>query len=436
MPGRPTRKKSPLRGGPGEPVGDSPAGQRLQKVLAASGLGSRRQCEELILTGRVEVDGQITLELGTKVMPGRQQIRVDGIALKKPRVVHYLLNKPMGVLATNNDPSGRERVIDMVPQDHDHIFPVGRLDMSSEGLIIITNDGELANLLTHPRYGVEKTYQVLVAGQVTFDEMERLKKGVFLAEGFAKVVRLTVKSQTKRGTLMEIVLDEGRNREIRRLLARVGHKVLKLKRVAIGDVKLADLATGEYRKMRPDELRSLRASALASRRRPAQTRHAPAAGKKARPAKAAPVKAASGKAPDSPATAAADTGDATARADVDKRFRMSAAAAAKRPQRRTILGSPPPADGDGQVSRPVVSGKHRTARPRPGKKPKSKFTGTGAGASTTSSMADGQDKQGVRPGKPRGGKARAETRSTGEMGGGGPAKSRKPKPLRKKGRRP
>lgn len=350
-----SRRSKPIHDRPvlnveSQPDDSAEQGQRLQKVLAASGLGSRRQCEDLILTGRVEVDGQIVLELGTRVVAGRQKIRVDGVPLKKPRTVYYLLNKPIGVVTTNRDPSGRERVIDLVPRDHEHIFPVGRLDKSSEGLIIVTNDGELANLLTHPRYGVEKTYQVLVAGMVTPDEMERLKKGVFLAEGFARVVRLTVRSQTKRGTLMEIILDEGRNREIRRLLARVGHKVLKLKRIAIGDVKLADMAPGEYRNMRTDEIRSLRAAAQAVRRKRRGTRHAPATTAQVATSKAA------GEAPQPTVS------------DIDDRFRISPKI--RQPRRRVILGE---TSTEGQAAkpggRPARPNKHQQRRKLTGKKP-------------------------------------------------------------------
>jgi 23S rRNA pseudouridine2605 synthase len=250
----------------GGPEGDAARGERLQKVLAAAGLGSRRQCEELILAGRVEVDRQVVLELGSRVDPRRQAIRVDGQPLARPRRVHYLVHKPAGVVSTNSDPAGRPRVIDLMPTSDRRLFTIGRLDLASEGLILLTNDGELANLLTHPRYGVEKTYHIRVAGTVDHEELMRLKKGVFLAEGFARVVRFTVLGRRGQSTLVEIVLNEGRNREIRRLLARVGHKVLSLKRVAIGGVRLGDLAPGESRPLRPDELRTLKESVHMARR--------------------------------------------------------------------------------------------------------------------------------------------------------------------------
>jgi len=241
-------------------------GERLQKILAAAGIGSRRKCEELILTGRVEVDRQVVTHLGAKADPQRQEIRLDGVALPRPRLVHYLVHKPVGVVSTNYDQSGRPRVIDLVPpRDNERLFAVGRLDLSSEGLMLLTNDGELANRLTHPRYGVDKTYQVEVAGSIDRDALAALQKGAHLAEGFARAASAKVRTQWKKSTLLEIVLREGRNREIRRLLARVGHKVLRLKRVGLGPLRLGELPVGEYRPIEPGELRELRQAAFAGR---------------------------------------------------------------------------------------------------------------------------------------------------------------------------
>lgn len=235
--------------------------ERLQKVLAAAGVGSRRRCEELILAGRVEVDGEVVTELGTKVDGSRQQIRLDGTPLPRPRRVYYALNKPSGVVCTSRDPSGRPRAIDLIPSRERRLFTVGRLDLHSEGLILITNDGGLANRLTHPRYGVRKTYRVLVAGHPTRDAVARLRRGVHLAEGLARPVDLRVKRRYKQGTVLEMVLDEGRNREIRRALARVGHKVLRLVRVGIGPLRLGKLAPGEHRRLTRDEVDALRRAA-------------------------------------------------------------------------------------------------------------------------------------------------------------------------------
>lgn len=246
--------------------GAADGGERLQKAMAAAGVGSRRHCEELIAAGRVEVDRKVVRELGAKVDSARQEIRVDGQPLKKVKHVYFLVNKPIGVVSTNYDPSGRPRVIDLFPNIKERLFTVGRLDLSSEGLMLVTNDGQLANELAHPRYGVEKTYHVLVAGQPAPEVLKQLRQGIRLAEGVAHVVSAKVKSALKQSTLLEIVLNEGRNREIRRLLAKVGHKVLRLKRVALGGVRLKDLPPGEFRRLRSDELRKLRERSRPSRR--------------------------------------------------------------------------------------------------------------------------------------------------------------------------
>jgi 23S rRNA pseudouridine2605 synthase len=238
-------------------AGNSERGERLQKLLAGAGHGSRRHAEELITTGRVEVDGQVVTKLGTRVDIDHQEVRVDGVTLRLPKRKYYALNKPRGILSTNHDPSGRPRIIDLLPPD-EALFPVGRLDASSEGLIVVTNDGELANQLTHPRYGIEKTYQVEVAGQLEPEQLARMRKGVHLAEGFARVVRVSVKTQHKNSTTLDMVLDEGRNREVRRILARVGHKVMRLKRVAIGPLKLGELPPGHFRPLSHREVRELR----------------------------------------------------------------------------------------------------------------------------------------------------------------------------------
>ncbi|MHC4399819.1 MAG: pseudouridine synthase [Planctomycetota bacterium] len=250
------RKRSGRKGS-----GDAASGveaRRLQAVLAAAGAGSRRKCEELILAGRVEVDGKIVTELGTRVDPDRQKIRLDGATLEKPKRVYYALNKPPGVVCTNQDPSGRARAVDLIPKEQSRLFTVGRLDMHSEGLILLTNDGQLADRLTHPRYGVNKTYRVLVAGHPTRQLIAQIRRGVHLAEGIARVAGVRIKKRYRQSTLLEMVLAEGRNREIRRVLARAGHKVLRLVRVAIGPLRLDDLASGVYRRLRPREVAALR----------------------------------------------------------------------------------------------------------------------------------------------------------------------------------
>ncbi|MGD9647857.1 MAG: pseudouridine synthase, partial [Pirellulales bacterium] len=229
------------------PIATGP--QRLQKVLAAAGIGSRRRCEELIVDGRVEVDRQVVDQLGSRVDPDTQEISVDGVALPRTKRVYYLVNKPVGVVSTNYDPAGRSRVIDLVHAGGQRVYTVGRLDRTSEGLILVTNDGELANRLMHPRYGVEKTYLARVAGTPSDEVLEQLTTGVRLAEGIARAEQVTVRSTQAKSTLLEIVLREGRNREVRRILARVGHKVLELKRIALGPLRLKDLKPGEVRRL-------------------------------------------------------------------------------------------------------------------------------------------------------------------------------------------
>jgi pseudouridine synthase len=246
-------------------------GERLQKVLAQAGIASRRDCEELIREGRVEVDRHVVTELGTRVDVIKQEIRVDGEALARPKLVYFAVNKPIGVVCTARDPAGRPRVSDLLPPNTPRVFCVGRLDLATEGLILLTNDGELANGLTHPRHGVEKIYHVQVAGQVESDVLAQLHRGIHLAEGFAHVKHVRIKSRRKRSTILEMILDEGRNREVRRLLARVGHKVQQLKRIAIGPVRLADLPTGAIRPLLKKEVALLaRAVAQGSKSDPAE----------------------------------------------------------------------------------------------------------------------------------------------------------------------
>ena len=269
---RPARKnnRKPQRGTPKQrnsvrrrPAPDRPAaeqdGERLQKVLAAAGLASRRECEELILEGRVEVDGQVVTELGTRVDRYTQQIFVDGEPLPKPKLVYFAVNKPEGVVCTANDPSGRPRITDLLPPGIGRVFNVGRLDMASEGLILVTNDGAMANELTHPRHGVEKTYHVQIAGHPTPEVLTQIRKGVHLAEGFVKAANVRVKSKRKNGTILEMVLDEGRNREIRRLLAKVGHRVQRLTRIAVGPIRLGEMPKGSVRKLTQEEIKKLQA---------------------------------------------------------------------------------------------------------------------------------------------------------------------------------
>jgi len=237
--------------------------QRLQRVMASAGVGSRRECEIIIEEGRVEVDGRVVATLGTKVDPEKQKISVDGERLKVQRLQYFMLNKPPGIVSTASDPSGRLRVIDLIKTNL-RVYNVGRLDQSSEGMILVTNDGELANRLTHPRYGIEKKYLVQVDGCPSRPALRQLEEGMYLAaEGKhkavkAKAVQVKFVKRLKSTSWLEIVLDEGRNREIRRLLARIGHKVRVLRRVAIGPLRLGELPVGAHRELTLTELKSLR----------------------------------------------------------------------------------------------------------------------------------------------------------------------------------
>jgi 23S rRNA pseudouridine2605 synthase len=225
-------------------------------LLAAAGYGSRRQCETLIEQGRVEVDDHVVTQLGSVADPHANKIRVDGIPLRQQKLVYYVVNKPTGFLSTNADPRGRQRVIDLVPKS-ERVFPVGRLDQSSQGLMLLTNDGDLAQALAHPRYGVRKIYRVTVAGKIDSETMRNMRKGIHIAEGFVRVEGARVLKSRSRATELEITLREGKNREIRRILARLGHKVQVLRRIAIGPLRLGDLPVGAYRPLGREEIERL-----------------------------------------------------------------------------------------------------------------------------------------------------------------------------------
>lgn len=230
---------------------------RLQKVLASAGYGSRRHCEEYIQSGRVTVDGKTVVELGCRVDPATQKIQLDGENVTVERKVYYVLNKPTGYLCTHRDPAGRRRVVDLFPKSAQRLFTVGRLDENSEGLILVTNDGEFANRLAHPRYHVSRVYEVQVAGIPMPDTLQKMREGLRFAEGYFRVERarrVRVKGKT---AVLQLTLNQGRNREIRRLLARLGHKVMRLKRVQFGPIKLGRVNVGEHRVLTPQEVKKL-----------------------------------------------------------------------------------------------------------------------------------------------------------------------------------
>lgn len=231
--------------------------ERLHKFLAHAGVGSRRKCEALIAAGRVSVDGQIVREMGTKVGP-EQEVAVDGQSVRAERAAYWLVNKPRGYLCTNHDPAGRPLAVDLVPSCNQRVYTVGRLDEASDGLLLLTNDGELAHRLMHPRFGVTKTYLVQVAGHPSAEDLQQLLKGVWLSEGHVKARHVKRLKSHGNSTWLRIILAEGKNREIRRMLARLNHKVLNLRRIAIGPIQLKTLAAGKARRLSAGELGSLR----------------------------------------------------------------------------------------------------------------------------------------------------------------------------------
>jgi 23S rRNA pseudouridine2605 synthase len=234
---------------------------RLNKFLAHAGIGSRRHCDSLIKGGRVKINGKIVIDLATRVTPD-QDVTVDGDPVKTEKFVYWLVNKPRGYLCTNHDPAGRPLAVDLVPHISQRVYTVGRLDEDSEGLLLLTNDGDLANRLMHPRYGVEKTYLALVAGTPAPEDLKKLLDGLWLSDGHVKA--RSVKRLRKQGnsTWMRIVLAEGKNREIRRMLAKLDHKVLRLRRIAIGGIELDNLASKKARQLKPQELKALQRIAM------------------------------------------------------------------------------------------------------------------------------------------------------------------------------
>jgi 23S rRNA pseudouridine2605 synthase len=234
--------------------------ERLNKYLAHAGLGSRRHCEELILAGRVSIDGRSVRELGTHVLPG-QRVTVDGEPIKGEKHVYWLVNKPRGYLCTNHDPSRRPLVIDLIPHVSQRVYTVGRLDEDSEGLLLLTNDGELAHRLMHPRFGVEKTYLVQVAGAPTHEDLQQLLTGIWLSDGHVKARHVKRLKRQGDSTWLRITLSEGKNREIRRMLARFKHKVMRLRRLALGPVEIGSLSKGKSRRLSNAELEALRYAA-------------------------------------------------------------------------------------------------------------------------------------------------------------------------------
>ena len=230
-------------------------GIRLQKLLAQAGFGSRRKCEEMITDGRVEVDGELVTELGTRVDPKRQQVRVDGSRIRlNPRHITLALNKPRKVLSTMDDPKGRYTLRDIVGDKYERIFHMGRLDYDSEGLILMTNDGELSQHVMHPKYEVEKTLEGHMSGTVC---RRLVRTGVQLDDGWIKLDHCSIIDSNRDQTIVKVVLHSGRNRIVRRIFGAIGFPVKRLVRTQIGPIKLGDIKSGSYRVLSQDEVRAL-----------------------------------------------------------------------------------------------------------------------------------------------------------------------------------
>jgi 23S rRNA pseudouridine2605 synthase len=237
-------------------------GERLQKVLARAGIGSRRVSEGLIADGRVTVNGEVAI-LGRRVDPEQDRVALDGVpVVVDASIVHWLLNKPAGYVTTAHDTHGRPTVLDLVP-DEPRVFPVGRLDLDTEGLLVLTNDGDLAQLLTHPSHGVEKEYFVEVEGRPSPGALRTLRNGVELDDGPTRPAQAKILQESDSGTTaLTIVVKEGRKRMVRRMCAAVGHPVVRLARTRIGPLRDPHLAPGTWRVLGADEVRSLYAAGL------------------------------------------------------------------------------------------------------------------------------------------------------------------------------
>ncbi|MBX3465110.1 MAG: rRNA pseudouridine synthase [Planctomycetes bacterium] len=278
-PARPTRPKTDRAGAPrrsqrraqglvvtpavapGTGTGDGRV--RLNHFLAMSGVCSRRAADGLIAGGRVEVNGELVRELGTRVDPQHDDVRFDGNRVQPEKPVYVLFNKPPGVVCTNARHEQKKRVVDFLPQVRGRLFTVGRLDLDSEGLILVTNDGSFALAMTHPRFGVPKVYSVLVRGRIEQRDLGKARGGVWLAEGPTTGMQVRVERAGKERTMLKVTLREGKNREIRRVFAKLGYPVIDLKRIRIGDLNLHGLKPGAWRFLQLHEVQRLRELASA-----------------------------------------------------------------------------------------------------------------------------------------------------------------------------
>ncbi|QAY66200.1 pseudouridine synthase [Paenibacillus protaetiae] len=240
--------------------------ERLQKILAQAGVASRRKCEEMIQAGLVEVNGEKVTELGAKADPAADVITVNGKRIRGEKKLYLMLNKPKGVITSATDPQGRKVVTDFLPGIKERVYPVGRLDYDTEGLLLLTNDGEFANLLTHPSHHVPKTYLATVRGVPHGTSLEKLQKGIKLEDGMtapAEVEYHDIDTEKNQATI-SITIYEGRNRQVRRMFDAIHHPVIRLKRVRFGELPLSPLPRGKYRHLNEEEIKELRDIAMKS----------------------------------------------------------------------------------------------------------------------------------------------------------------------------
>lgn len=265
-PGRkpgPSRKSSPRRTAPirvtplADDVVESDGRVRINRFLSSAGVCSRRAADEIVQEGRVTVNGEAVTELGTRVDPRTDDVCVDGMRVRPEKPVYVLFNKPKGVVCTNARNEHRKRVVDFLPEVRGRVYTVGRLDADSAGLILLTNDGEFAQRVAHPRYELAKTYSVVLRGRIEDDVLQKARGGVWLSEGRTSGARILVQRRTRDRTYLKVSLREGRNREIRRTFARLGFPVLSLKRVRIGQLTLHGLGSGRYRFLQRAEVEDL-----------------------------------------------------------------------------------------------------------------------------------------------------------------------------------
>ncbi|MDN4619706.1 pseudouridine synthase [Paenibacillus sp. PsM32] len=239
--------------------------ERLQKILAQAGIASRRKCEELIVAGKVTLNGEVVTELGTKADPTVDEIIVNGRSIAAEKKVYIMFNKPKGVITSASDPEGRKIVGDYLKGVRERVYPVGRLDYDSEGLLILTNDGELANRLTHPRHHVPKTYHVTVEGVPHGTALEKFRQGIQLEDGMtqpAEADYYDIDTEKKQATI-RVTIHEGRNRQIRRMFEALSHKVIRLKRISFGELLVGNLKRGLYRHLTKEEIDKLKSSGKA-----------------------------------------------------------------------------------------------------------------------------------------------------------------------------